>query len=156
MEMAEIQRRWQAAKDNLAAARLCHDHGLYGAGVTRSYYSCVQAMWIAVGDPPTGWWRHGGLIDRFCRGQWAIPAIAPRAMKSTRHSLMELYDLRRKVDYYAETTTISQSQLGVDLANQILQLVAQQKSLAHVINLCSTKRETFRVHASACSLKAGL
>jgi len=35
MDMAEMQRRWQVAKDKLAAARLCHDHGLYGP---RSYY----------------------------------------------------------------------------------------------------------------------
>jgi uncharacterized protein (UPF0332 family) len=127
MEMAEIQRRWQAAKDNLAAARLCHDHGLYGPGITRSYYSCFQAMWVAVGDPPKGWWRHGGLINQFCHDQWATPPMAPSALKPIRTGLVKLYDLRSSTDYQAEAITASESQSGIDLTIQILQTVALQR-----------------------------
>jgi len=124
-----MQRRWQAAKDNLAAVRLCHDHGLYGPGVTRSYYSCFQAMWVAVGDPPTGWWRHGGFINQFCYLQWATPVTTPTTMKQMHADLLTLYDLRRSADYQAVPTAVSESQSGIDMATQILQLVAPQKGL---------------------------
>jgi uncharacterized protein (UPF0332 family) len=129
MDAAEMQRRWQVAKDNLAAAKLCHDQGLYGPGATRAYYSCFQAMWVAVGDPPKGRWRHQGLIDYFCRGQWTTPFIAPVDMKPVRDDLLTLYYLRSNADYKAVTPSVWESQFGVDLADQVLQLVASRKNL---------------------------
>ncbi|HJY84368.1 MAG TPA: hypothetical protein VKK81_25210 [Candidatus Binatia bacterium] len=69
MDSIEQARRWASAKEKLRAAQLCYDQLLYGESTTRSYYACYQAMWAAVGDPASGLWRHGGLINEFCRGR---------------------------------------------------------------------------------------
>ena len=87
MDGAEQARRWQNSKEKQHAAQLCYDHQLYGESVTRSYYACYQAMWAAVGDPPRGLWRHGGLINEFCRGRWATPVLLPTALAGMRKRL---------------------------------------------------------------------
>jgi uncharacterized protein (UPF0332 family) len=72
MDAAEQQRRWQTADDHRRAAYKLFDEGLFQASASCSYYACYQAMWVAVGDPPKGQWRHGGLMQHFCVGRWAL------------------------------------------------------------------------------------
>jgi uncharacterized protein (UPF0332 family) len=90
MEAVEQARRWVSAKEKLQAAQVCYDHQLYGDSVTRSYYACYQAMWAAVGDPALGLWRHGGLINEFCRGRWTTPTLLPTALAALRKKLDDL------------------------------------------------------------------
>src|SRR4029453_13087507 len=104
MDAVEQARRWMSAKEKLQAAQLCCDHQLYGESVTRSYYACYQAMWAAVGAPGLGLWRHGGLINEFCRGRRTTPALLRSALASLRSKLDALYRLRIAVDYAAAPT----------------------------------------------------
>lgn len=129
MDPADRDRRWERANERKAAAQLCFDQGYYDESITLSYYACYQAMWVAVDDPPAGLWRHGGLINNFCRGQWRRPPVAPQAMASLRKKLDQLYLYRIQVDYEARSLGQSEAQEGLDSADEVLQLVAQQTGL---------------------------
>jgi len=129
MDPQEMNRRWKTAREHLKAASVCNDQGLYRSSVTRSYYSAYQAMWVALGDPTTGEWRHGGAIDTFCYGQWATPVIIPTALAQLRKRLLNLYELRLAGDYRAVIVTAQESINGINTASEVLQLVAQQKGL---------------------------
>jgi uncharacterized protein (UPF0332 family) len=129
MTDAERDRRWNTAKEQYRAALLCFDHGLYGASVTRSYYAAYQAIWVAVGDPPLGRWRHHGAIHQFCRGQWTAPPSPPTTLARYRQRLRGRYDWRTDADYTVRTIAPSAAQEGLTLAEEILVLVAQAKGL---------------------------
>jgi uncharacterized protein (UPF0332 family) len=129
MDPQEMNRRWETAREHLKAASVCNDQGLYRSSVTRSYYGAYQAMWVALGDPTTGQWRHGGAIDAFCYGQWATPVIIPTALAPLRKRLLNLYELRLAGDYRAIVVTAQESINGINTAFEVLQLVAQQKGL---------------------------
>ncbi|MGH9855652.1 MAG: HEPN domain-containing protein [Blastocatellia bacterium] len=124
MDPTEQARRWTNAKEKLQAAQLCFGHQLYGESLTRSYYACYQAMWAAVGDTPLGMWRHGGLINEFCRGRWTSPILLPTALASLRRKLDELYRLRISVDYAATAATDAEAQSGLDTTREVLQTIA--------------------------------
>lgn len=130
MDAAEQARRWASAKDKLKAAQLCRDHQLYGESITRSYYACYQAMWAAVGDPPLGFWRHGGLINKFCRGRWTQPVLLPTALAALRKNLNDLYKLRILVDYEAMSVSGDKAEFGLNVANEVLQLIAHHNGWA--------------------------
>lgn len=130
MDPQEMNRRWETAREHLRAASLCHDQGLYRASVTRSCYSAYQAMWVALGDPPMRQWRHKGVIDTFCYGQWATPVIIPTSLATLRQQLVKLYELRLVGDYRAVVVTAQESTNGINTAFEVLQLVAKQKGLS--------------------------
>jgi hypothetical protein len=112
-----------------SAAQLCLDQGYFSESITLSYYACYQGMWVAVDAPPTGLWRHGGLINEFCRGQWLGPLVAPQALAPLRKKLDLLYVWRIQSDYEARSLSRNEAQEAVDIANEVLSLVAQHKGL---------------------------
>ena len=124
MDTVEQAQRWMSAKEKLQAAQLCCDYQLYGESVTRSYYACYQAIWAAVGAPVLGLWRHGGLINEFCRGRWTTPTLLPTALASLRSKLDALYRLWIAVDYSAASTTRAQAAFGLDVVQETLQMIA--------------------------------
>jgi len=130
MDAIEQARRWANAKEKLQAAQLCFDHQLYGESLTRSYYACYQAIWAAVGDPPLGLWRHGGLINEFCRGQWTSPVLLPTALATLRNRLDTLYRLRISVDYDANPALSTEAQFGLDVIRETLQIIAHHTGWA--------------------------
>lgn len=91
MDRAEQGRRWYRARAKWEAAKLCSDQGFFSECVTLYHYACYQAMWIALGDPPAGVWRHGGLINAFCRGHWQTPSAPPQGLAPLRKKLDRLY-----------------------------------------------------------------
>jgi uncharacterized protein (UPF0332 family) len=123
MDAIEQARRWMNAQDKLKAAQLCHDHQLYGESIARSYYAGYQAMWSAVGDPTTGLWRHGGLINAFCRGRWTTPVLIPTALAELRRKLDDLYRLRIAVDYAAASVSYPQAEFGLNVTQETLQTI---------------------------------
>jgi uncharacterized protein (UPF0332 family) len=125
MDADEQARRWVNAQQKLQAAQLCYDHQLYGESVTRSYYACYQAMWAAVGEPPLGLWRHGGLINEFCRGRWTTPTLLPTALVELRKKLDALYRFRVAVDYAAASASSAQAGFGLDVVEETLQTITQ-------------------------------
>ncbi len=124
MSTGEQARRWHSAKAKRAAAELCLKHGFYSESITLSYYACYQAMWVAVGDPPAGLWRHGGLINEFCRAPWQqSPALL-------RKRLDRLYLYRVQSDYEARSLSMAEAQEGLDITDEVLRVIAQQIGLA--------------------------
>jgi uncharacterized protein (UPF0332 family) len=126
---AERTRRWNMAKENFQAAKVCFENDLYGASVTRSYYAVYQAMWVAVGNPPTGRWRHHGLIHHFCWGQWTQPPSPVTRFAGYLRRLRALYDQRTDADYIALPISRAKAEDGLKLAKEILEIVAQEKGL---------------------------
>ena len=130
MDAVEQARRWVSAKEKLQAAQLCCDHQLYGESVTRSYYACYQAMWAVVGAPPLGLWRHGGLINDFCRGRWVTPTLLPTALAALRKKLEAPYRLRVAVDYAAASASDTQAEFGLEVAKETFQVIAHHTGWA--------------------------
>jgi uncharacterized protein (UPF0332 family) len=130
MDTAEQARRWAKAKEKLQAAQLCYDHQLYGESATRSYYACYQAMWAAVGDPTLGLWRHGGLINEFCRGRWATPILLPTALAGLRKKLEALYRLRIAVDYAADSVSPAEAESGLDVVREVFRMITHHMGWA--------------------------
>ena len=129
MTDAERDRRWSMAKEHSQAGQLCFDNGLFGASVTRNYYATYQGMWVAVGDPPLGRWRHHGLMQHFCLGQWTeLPSLLTRLV-SYRQRLRTLYDYRTDADYTARAISQTEANDGLSLTKEILTLVARAKGL---------------------------
>jgi uncharacterized protein (UPF0332 family) len=124
MDAAEQARRWVSAKEKWTAAQVCYDHQLYGESLTRSYYACYQAMWAAVGDPTRDLWRHGGLINEFCRGRWSTPVLLPTVLAGLRKKLVDLYRFRISIDYDAASAVDAEAKLGLDVVEEVLQLIA--------------------------------
>jgi len=63
------------------------------------------------------------LINEFCRAQG-------QQGLSLRKRLDKLYLYRIQGDYEARSLSAAQAQEGLDIANEVLRLVAQQQSLA--------------------------
>jgi uncharacterized protein (UPF0332 family) len=129
MDKTEAHRRWQAAEEHKQAAETLYVKGLYRACVSRGYYACYQAMWVALGDPPTGAWRHGGIAQQFCRGRWADPVLIPTSLTSLLKRLLALYDLRLDADYRALSVAAEKAQDGLDTTNDVFQLIIAHKAI---------------------------
>jgi len=129
MEPNEQSRRWETAKEHREAAQQLLMNSMYQASASRSYYACFQAMWVAVGDPPLGHWKHAGLIKTFCFGKWLTPPVLPASLAVLYKKLLTLYDLRLDADYRAVPLDQDKAQEALDTANQIHALVAQHKNL---------------------------
>jgi hypothetical protein len=103
--------------------------GLYRASVSRGYYACYQAMWVALGDPPSGTWRHGGIAQQFCRGRWADPVLIPTSLTLLLKRLLALYDLRLDADYRALSVAAEKAQEGLETTNELFQLIVAHKMI---------------------------
>jgi hypothetical protein len=86
-------------------------------------------MWVALGDPPLGRWRHHGLIQQFCFGQWTEPPSLPTTLAAYRQRLRTLYDYRTDADFTAREITQTEAKGGFTLVGEILVFIAQAKGL---------------------------
>jgi hypothetical protein len=86
-------------------------------------------MWIALGDPPAGVWRHGGLINAFCRGHWQMSSALPQGLASLRKKLDWLYVYRIRSDCEARRLSQEEAQEALDTTEEVLRLVAQHTGL---------------------------
>ena len=91
-----------AATRYLDDARYLLVGGRLERAVSRAYYAAYQAMWSALGDPPSGGqWRHLGIISFFVRGHWLEPShprTGPGILEHLRLPLHRLYQSRIDVD----------------------------------------------------------
>ncbi|MGE0820740.1 MAG: hypothetical protein AB7P18_01370 [Candidatus Binatia bacterium] len=129
MEQAEEIRRWETAQELYEAAKAALQQHQYRACVGLAYYACFQVMWVALGDPPAGAWRHVGITRRFCHGQWTDPPLLPTSLALVHTRLLTLYELRLDAHYRAQPIPPSQAQLGLETVTEVMQLVQQHKSL---------------------------
>src|SRR5262245_50823975 len=99
--------RLEAAMRYLEGARVLREAGDYAGAISRCYYAAYQAMWAALGNPPTKpRWEHLGVMQAFVRGRWenpSYPLTGPGLYEHFRFPLRRLYDLRLRVDYHAES-----------------------------------------------------
>ena len=127
MNQAEETRRWETIQELRHAADAVLKQHLYRACVGLAYYACFQAMWVALGDPPSGEWRHVGITRRFCHGQWAEPPIVPTSLVALHKRLLALYELRLDAHYQARPISPKQAQQGLDTAAEVIRLIQQHK-----------------------------
>jgi hypothetical protein len=87
----------------------------------------LQAMWVALSDPPTGRWQHVGISRQFCHGQWAEPSLAPTELAGLYRRLMALYELRLDAQYRALAVPPEQAQHGIQTAFDVMEHVRHHK-----------------------------
>jgi hypothetical protein len=68
-------------------------------------------------------------MHQFCWGQWTEPPSLPTTLGAYRHRLRTLYDYRTDADYTARAMSQTEANDGLNLARDILTLVAQAKGL---------------------------
>jgi len=113
---------WSMAIENFQEANLTAQHGWHSVSVGRSYYAVYTAMWVAVDEPPSGQWSHPGILQYFAPGRWhQPPAPINRAQTCAIH---RLYNARLRADYSGDRLTPSDSAGGLEMAREILLLVA--------------------------------
>jgi uncharacterized protein (UPF0332 family) len=127
MDQAEERRRWDTAHELYHAAKAVLQRRHYGACAGLAYYACFQAMWVALGDPPTGEWRHGGITRRFYYGQWASPPIATTHLAMLHKRLLALYELRLDTHYRAQPVHPQQARQALQTVRDVIRLVQRYK-----------------------------
>jgi uncharacterized protein (UPF0332 family) len=127
MEQEEKERRWEAAQELSRAANMALQSQMNGACVGLAYYAGFQAMWLALGDPPLGEWRHVGITRRFCHGQWADPVLLPSSLASLYRRLLALYELRLDAHYRARPVSVQQAEQGLETVREVFHLVEQNR-----------------------------
>src|SRR5688572_14836168 len=127
MDKTEEQMRWEAAQELYHAADAVFHQQRYKACTGLAYYAGFQAIWVALGDPPTGEWRHVGITRRFCHGQWATPSLLPNSLRTLYKRLLALYELRLDAHYRAREISLQQAQHGLEAVVEVLRLVQTHK-----------------------------
>jgi len=128
MDQNEQTRRWETAQEHYKAAELLLNEGLFKASVTRCYYACFQAMWVAVGSPPFGHWKHVGLMKTFRNGKWTLALVLPTSFAPIYKKLLALYELRLDADYRASSVDQLKALEAFHATKQVLDLVIQYKN----------------------------
>jgi uncharacterized protein (UPF0332 family) len=128
MDQREEQQRWETAQELYQAADAAFQQQHYKACAGLAYYACFQAMWVALGDPPSGEWRHVGITRRFCHGRWAVPPIVPSSLGTLYKRLLALYELRLDAHYRAHSISYRQAQQGLDVVGEVTQLIRTHKN----------------------------
>jgi len=95
--------------------------------ISRCYYAAYQAMWAAMGDPPTKpRWEHIGVIKAFVRGRWddpSYPMTGPGLYERFRLPLRRLYGLRLGVDYRVEFVTRETAAWALKVVNDLIETI---------------------------------
>jgi uncharacterized protein (UPF0332 family) len=125
MDLAEKNCRWETVQELYRGAELALQHQLYRACTGLAYYASFQAMWVALGNPPQGEWRHVGVTRSFCHEQWADPPIIPTSLASLHKRLLALYELRLDAHYRAQVISQAEAQQGLKTVVDMMQLVQQ-------------------------------
>jgi uncharacterized protein (UPF0332 family) len=113
---------WPIALENYQAAKWAEQQTWYNVSVACSYYAVFTAMWVALGPPPEGSWKHKGITGHFARGAWRTPPqpVEREVIKAIRR----LYDDRLKAHYTGERLTQIESVEGLMRSRSVLTLVA--------------------------------
>ena len=128
MDTPRQQDLWAIALEHYQAAVLAAQQGWHNVSVACSYYAAFMAMWVALGDPPKGYWEHGGIVDWFARGDWRTPpAWIEREMIQ---AIRWLYTDRVRAQYTATRLQPFESTARLTTARHVLQMVASALGLS--------------------------
>jgi uncharacterized protein (UPF0332 family) len=122
--------RLSVARKYVDDARYLLAAGRLESAVPRAYYAAYQAMWAALGDPPSSeQWRHLGFISHFVRGYWyepAHPPTGPGLLEHLRFRLHRLYQFRLDVDYDLIALDSTSAEEGVATAARTITEIEQR------------------------------
>ena len=122
-----LPERLGVASRYLGGAIVLKDAGDYAGAISRCYYAAYQAMWAALGDPPTRRrWEHAGIIQAFVRGRWddpSYPMTGPGLYERFRFPLRRLYDLRLDVDYHVEAVSRETADWALEVVKDLLAII---------------------------------
>ena len=121
MEASHQHDLWAIAVEHYQAAALTAQQGWHNVSVSCSYYAVVTAMWVALGDPPKGYWEHGGSA-LFARGDWRMPPA--RVERELVQAIRWLYTDRVRANYRAVRLQPFESTTRLDTARRVLLIVA--------------------------------
>ncbi len=128
MDPQRKQTLWMIALENYQAAILTAQQGWHNVSVNRSYYAVFQVMWVALDDPPEGYWEHRGMGKPFALGHWRMP---PQPIeRDTMKAIRRLYEDRLDADYQVVRLTALESTAGLTTVRQVLRLVASVHGLS--------------------------
>jgi hypothetical protein len=128
MDAQHQQDLWAIALEHYQAAVLTAQHGWHNVSVACSYYAVFTAMWVALGDPPKGYWEHGGIVDWFARGDWRTPPA--RMERELMQAIRWLYTDRVRAQYTATHLQPFESTTRLATARRVLQMVASVLGLS--------------------------
>jgi hypothetical protein len=120
---------WAIALEHYQAAVLTARQGWHNVSVACSYYAVFMAMWVALGDPPKGYWEHGGIVDWFARGDWCKPPA--RMERELIQAIRWLYTDRVRAHYGTVRLQPFESAARLVTARRVLQTVANALGLAY-------------------------
>ena len=119
-----LPERLEAASRYLEGAIALREARDYAGAISRCYYAAYQAMWTALGDPPTKpRWEHIGVINMFVRGRWddpSHPMTGPGLYERFRLPLRRLYGLRLAVDYRVESVTGETADWALEVVRDLI------------------------------------
>jgi len=113
------------AEENLAAAQVCFDSGLFNACANRAYYSALQAAVAALA-------RHGIRRDRIDHGQVQADfsgelikrrKIYPAKLKSY---LYDMQLVRNKADYSDENISRQRADKWLSRIKEMIELIEKE------------------------------
>ena len=107
--------------------RLREELGSLEVAEVRVDLCCCKRMWVALGDPPTGEWRHGGITRRFCHGRWTSPPIVTTHLATLHKRLLALYELRLDTHYRAQPVPPQQARQVLQTVRDVIRLVQRHK-----------------------------
>ncbi len=113
------------AKENIKAAQLCFDAGLYNACANRMYYSSLQAAFVALESKEIGKgkidhkWIQSDFADKLIKRQ----KIYPSKFKSY---LSDMQLIRNKADYLQEEITHKIANRWLYRAKEMLECIEKE------------------------------
>jgi hypothetical protein len=108
-------------------------------------------MWVALGDPPLGEWRHVGITRRFCHGQWTDPPLIPSSLAVLHKRLLALYELRLDAHCRGRIVPLPQAQQGVDTTAEVIQLIQRHRKHLSEESYESTGDEISSIECICCN-----
>jgi uncharacterized protein (UPF0332 family) len=125
-----LAERLAMARKYLDDARYLFAAGRLESAVSRAYYAAYQAMWAALGGPPSaGEWRHLGIISHFVRGYWVEPAhppTGPGLLEHLRLPLHRSYQFRIDADYDLISLDANGAEEAVNTAERTIIAIEQR------------------------------
>ena len=115
----------EKAKENLEAARLLFEAGLYNAAANRAYYAAFHAAIAALSDADI---EMDNTNHRYIQAQFSSELIQRRKVYPGRLKsyLMDMQEIRNKADYQSVSISKKKAERQLNKAIQFVEAVIQR------------------------------